>query len=150
MDHPPPPLIARAADPDSLRAAALLYERVGRAAFAWRPQGYYKADDFIVFARDEEVYLALLDGAIVGLATLYRPDSFLHLLFVDVASRGRGIGSALLTHVREHAGAPLTLKVDTPNAAAIAFYQRMGGLALDGPNDSGVDEGVPWRRYRIG
>ena len=144
------PLIARAADLSSIAAAARIYERSGRAAFAWRPPDHFKAKDFIGFARDEEVTAAMLDGAIAGVATLYRPLGFLHCLFVDPPCQGRGVGRALVDHVRALAGGPLTLKVDAPNAAAIAFYQRMGAVPLDGPDDSGIEDAVAWRRWRIG
>ncbi len=131
-------------------SAAKLYECSGRATFPWRPARFFTAEDFIDFARNEEVYLAIHQGAIAGVATLFRPLSFLHCLFVDPERRRAGIGRALLDHVRGIADAPLTLKVDAPNAAAIAFYERMGGVMMDGPDHSGVDEGVDWRRWRIG
>ena len=40
--------------------AAALYVRSGQAAFGWRPDGHFQAEDFRLFARDEEVWLALM------------------------------------------------------------------------------------------
>jgi GNAT superfamily N-acetyltransferase len=140
----------------SVRAAheiaegAALYERAGRAAFAWRPETYFKAGDFTRFAADEEVWLAFFGQAAVGTLSLFVPDLFIHSLYVDPDAQGMGIGSALVERVRAARGGPLTLKVDTRNHAAIAFYERTGWKPESGPFASGVDEfGVSWSRYRL-
>ena len=60
-----------------------------------------------------------------GPKTLYVSD-----LWVDPRARGRGIGTELLRHAAEDAAARdcthLVLDVDSRNAAAIAFYERLG------------------------
>jgi GNAT superfamily N-acetyltransferase len=74
----------------------------------------------------EEVYVALSEGRLVGLASFYRPDSFLHSLYVDYAEHGRGVGSALLGHIEAIADAPVSLKVQIRNLQARDFYERKG------------------------
>jgi ribosomal protein S18 acetylase RimI-like enzyme len=60
-----------------------------------------------------------------GPKTLYVSD-----LWVDPPARGRGIGTELLRHAAEDAAARecthLVLDVDSRNAAAIVFYERLG------------------------
>ena len=109
-----------------MAACAALYERVARETFTWFPAESITAATFVDDAILEEVHVALLDGAIVGLASLYRPDGFLHSLYIDASARRRGVGLALLNAVRDAAGGPLSLKVQKLNIRAIAFYRREG------------------------
>jgi ribosomal protein S18 acetylase RimI-like enzyme len=124
-------LTIRLARTDEIAACAALYERVARETFTWFPAEVIQAATFVEDARHEEVRVALLDGRIVGLASLYRPDQFLHSLYIDAAARGRGVGLALLNAAREAAGGPLSLKVQKLNARAIAFYRREGFEIID-------------------
>lgn len=130
--------------------AAALYERSGSAAFTWRPKGYFQAEDFKYFAQDEDVWLALAGEALVGILSLFPADNFIHCLYVDPDAQRLGVGRALVAHLRRETGKPMTLKLDTPNAAAIAFYQATGWTRMTGPDDFGVDAfGVSWARYRL-
>lgn len=115
--------LARAGE---IATCAALYEQVARETFTWIPAEAISAATFVEDARHEDVRVALSDGRIVGLASLYRPDRFLHSLYIDAAARGRGVGLALLDQVREAAGGPLSLKVQKLNIRAIAFYRREG------------------------
>ena len=106
--------------------AAALYVRSGRAAFTWRPANHFHVEDFRMFALDEEVWLALMGEALVGTLSIFRPENFVHCLYVDPDAQGLGVGKALVAHVRRVVGAPLMLKLDQPNARAIAFYEATG------------------------
>lgn len=119
-------LTIRLARAEEISACAALYEQVARETFTWFPAEAIWAATFVEDARHEEVRVAVLDGCIVGLAALYRPDRFLHSLYIDAAARSRGVGLALLDAVREAAGGPLSLKVQKLNTRAIAFYRREG------------------------
>ena len=116
-------LIVRRASPHDLEACADLYDRVVRATFTWLELGDQKAK-FRKEAEDEEVYVALDDGRLVGLAAFYRPETYLHSLYVDASAHGRGVGTALLDHVQSLSDAPLSLKVQALNAPARRFYER--------------------------
>ncbi len=60
------------------------------------------------------------------------------------------MGRALVERIRSEVVGPLTLKLDAPNVAAIAFYEATGWHRLTGPDDTGEDEaGVTWQRYRL-
>lgn len=132
----------REARPEELAECAELYVRVLRDTFTWQPKDKHRKADFLRFAREEEVYVALEGGRIVGVAGFYRPQNFLHSLYVE--DRGKGIGKALLDHVAAIADGPLSLKVQEPNARAQAFYAREGFDCVEYGRDPGAD--VSWRR----
>ena len=132
----------RRARPDEIGRCADLYVKVLRETFTWQPPERHRREDFLRAARDEEVYVAVADGAILGIAALYRPQSFLHSLYVD--GRGRGVGKALLEAVSAAAGGPLSLKVQEPNARARAFYAREGFVCVEHGRDH--DSDVAWLR----
>ena len=130
--------------------AAALYVRSGTAAFSWRPDGHFLAADFTRFAEEEEVWLALMGDALVGILSLFRPENFIHCLYVDPTAQRLGVGKALVAHVRKVVAAPLTLKLDVPNRRAIAFYEATGWERMTGLDDQGVDDaGIKWARYRL-
>ena len=131
----------RRARPDDLAACAALYLRVLRDTFTWMPPDRHSEADFQRAARDEEVYVALEAGRLVGLASVYPPQTFLHSLYV--AERGRGIGKALLDHVIADNGGVLQLKCQAANVRAQAFYLREGFRQVE----EGADDGVAWLRF---
>lgn len=130
----------RRARADEIEACADLYQRVLRATFTWMAPERHRREDFLAFARDEEIYVAVDGGLILGIAGFYRPQNFLHSLYVEV--RGRGVGKALLDHVGAATTGSLSLKVQIPNLRAQAFYAREGFIPLD----HGHDGGVSWLR----
>ncbi|MFI4950281.1 MAG: GNAT family N-acetyltransferase [Caulobacterales bacterium] len=133
----------RRAKPEELGACADLYVRVLRETFTWLPPERHRRDDFLRAAQEEEIYVAVEAGRILGVAGFYRPQNFLHSLYVD--ARGRGVGKALLDHVRALADGPLSLKVQSPNRRAQAFYRREGFLCVEHGRDPGSD--VAWQRF---
>jgi ribosomal protein S18 acetylase RimI-like enzyme len=133
----------RRARPEELPACADLYVRVLRETFTWIPPERHRREDFLRAAREEEVFVAVgPDGRILGLAALYRPQSFLHSLYVDV--RGKGVGKALLDHASRAAPGALSLKVQAPNMRAQAFYAREGFRCVERGHDPGSD--IAWLR----
>ena len=130
-------------------AAAALYVRSGQAAFTWRPPEHFRLEDFRRFALDEEVWLALMGEAVVGILSIFREENFIHCLYVDPDAQRLGVGRALVEYLRKETGQPLTLKLDTPNKKAIAFYEATGWQRMTGPDDLGIDVyGIEWARYR--
>lgn len=132
----------RRARSDELGACADLYLRVLRETFTWVPRERHKREDFLRAARDEEVYVALDDGAILGVAGFFAPQNFLHSLYVE--ARGLGVGKALLDHLRKRADGPVSLKVQAPNKRAQAFYRREGFVWVEHGRDPGSD--IAWIR----
>jgi GNAT superfamily N-acetyltransferase len=115
--------VRRGGDAD-LQACAALYERVVRETFTWFTAEELTDAPFWDAADVEELYVAERDGVLVGLASVYRPDQFLHSLYVEHNARGQGVGSALFEQVLAEADGPVSLKVQKLNTDAIGFYQR--------------------------
>lgn len=139
-------LIVRGMRADELEACAALYDRVVAATFTWLDPG----DSVAAFrhaASEETVFVAEQDARILGLAAFYPPDDFLHSLYVDAGSQGRGVGLALLRRVDEVASTPITLKVQVLNFGARRFYAREGFLELD---EGGEDLPANDRWLRLG
>jgi ribosomal protein S18 acetylase RimI-like enzyme len=132
----------RRARSDELGACADVYLRVLRDTFTWLPPERHRREDFLRAASDEEIYVAVEHGRILGVAAFYPPQNFLHSLYVD--DRGRGVGKALLDHVAARADGPLSLKVQAPNLRAQAFYRREGFRCTEHGRDPGSD--VAWLR----
>jgi GNAT superfamily N-acetyltransferase len=130
----------RRATAEELPACAALYVAVLRETFTWVDPARHRETDFYRAARDEEIYVAVEDGRIVGLAGVYGPQNFLHSLYVT--ERGRGIGKRLLDHVAACADGPISLKCQAKNLRAQAFYAREGFVCTE----AGEDDGVAWLR----
>jgi GNAT superfamily N-acetyltransferase len=96
---------------------------------------------FEAFDPARDLILAAMDGGEpIGLAYAsfrLNPEvgCLLDNLHVAPERKGAGLGSTLLAGVarwlvEEHAGAPLCLEVYAPNAAALGFYDRKGGVEV--------------------
>jgi ribosomal protein S18 acetylase RimI-like enzyme len=134
-------ILVRRARADELAACARIYVRVLTDTFTWIPPERHRAEDFLAAAREEEIYVAVEGPRLLGMAALYRPQRFLHSLYVT--DRGRGVGKLLLDHVLEQAGGVLSLKCQAANTAAQAFYIREGFRCTE----AGEDGGVAWLRF---
>ncbi|HLZ74355.1 GNAT family N-acetyltransferase [Phenylobacterium sp.] len=132
----------RRARSDELGACADLYVRVLSETFTWLPPARHRREDFLRAAKEEEIYVAVDGGCVLGLAAFFRPQNFLHSLYVD--ARGGGVGKALLDHVASVADGPLSLKVQAPNLRAQAFYGREGFRCTERGRDPGSD--IDWLR----
>ena len=118
-------LIVRRMRTNELETCAALYARVVDATFTWLDPG----DSVAVFrhaAGEESIFVAEVDGRILGLAGFYAPEDFLHSLYIDEGFQGRGVGLALLRHVDDIATTPISLKVQVLNLRARRFYAREG------------------------
>ena len=132
----------RRARSDELGVCADLYVRVLSETFTWLPPERHSREDFLHAAKEEEIYVAVEGARVAGIAAFFRPQNFLHSLYVD--GRGDGVGKALLDHVRAVADGPLSLKVQAPNVRAQAFYRREGFLCTEHGRDPGSD--IAWLR----
>ncbi len=97
---------------------------------------------FTDFRPGQDLILAAMDGTTpLGLAYAsfrLKPEvgALLDNLHVAPEHKGGGLGTALLAGVarwlvEDHDGAPLHLEVYAPNASALNFYERKGGIEVD-------------------
>jgi GNAT superfamily N-acetyltransferase len=135
-------VIVRRARLEELPVAASIYQRTLRDTFTWIPAWRHNAQDFLRQVDDEEIYVAVADARLVGVAAFYRPDNFLHSLYV--AERRRGVGKAMLDHIIAVATGPVALKCQAVNLKAQAFYVREGFVVTEQGRDP--PSGPPWVR----
>ncbi len=111
--------------PDHLYALRKLYLDVRRQTFTWLDTHQYQLSDFDRDTLDEQIYVALWHGQVVGFISIWQPDHFIHHLYVDSQYHHLGLGKNLLAKARsEHA--TLSLKCMTQNVKAARFYAAQG------------------------
>ncbi|MGH1558818.1 GNAT family N-acetyltransferase [Caulobacter segnis] len=133
--------------------AYLDHELLGVSRASWRAARFEDFDpacDLILAAIEDgapigppPIGLAPIGLAPIGLAPIglafasfrLKPEvgALLDNLHVAPERKGGGLGTRLLAEaarwlVEDHAGAPLHLEVYGPNAAALGFYERLGGV----------------------
>lgn len=150
-DPPTPPgLLIRRARHDEGRALADLYLQVRRDNLGAIPPVAHPDESVRAFYADvlpsrDEVWAAEVDGRLVGLLALQRPDWIDQLYVLGSASRA-GIGTALLGVARRELGGRLQLWTFQSNTAARRFYERHGFVAAE-LTDGDNEEGAPDVRY---
>lgn len=128
------PSIRRAADDDA-EAAVRVWQRARWDARQPHLQGASSPDDDLrhfrdVVMRDDDVWLAVDDDAVIGLLAIAMDDGRIDQLHVDPTHQGRGIGSALLEHAKALAPRGLTLVTYRGNEPARTFYEGRGFRAV--------------------
>ena len=110
--------------PDEIIRVRELFESVFRETFS---------DHVPIFEEvtlGEHLYVATLDGSVVGIASVWEPDCYIHFLFVDSQIRNHRIGSTLISRLYEIYGS-LTLKCLVANKVGMAFYRATGWQELE-------------------
>jgi putative acetyltransferase len=85
-----------------------------------------------LLAEGVDFFVARVDGAAAGCGGLkfYHSYAEIKRMYVRPAFRGRGLGSAIIGRLEEHAGAHgvsvLRLETGIRQAEAVALYERMG------------------------
>lgn len=118
-------IVRRATAADTPHCASI-YLVARRATFSWVPPEIFTLEDYEASVHDEEVWVAEVDGAVVGFVSIYRPESFVHNLFVDPQWQHRGIGGMLLEQALRRMNRPARLKCVASNRQACAFYEKLG------------------------
>ena len=137
-------MILRQSEPRDLERCSEVYSLSARLAFPWRPPEETAPDRFPDSIQDEELWVAEMERGIVGLVSIYRPDSFVHHLYVDPALHRRGIGRALLSLALARCGGHAELKCQEANREACLVYTRLGWR----PVGWGWSTAGPWVRFR--
>jgi len=141
------PQLRRAGAADGDAIAAVL--TAARAEQAFIPPLHTGDDDrrFVstVMLPSNEVWVVAEGGVVVGFAAF--SHDLLGYLYVAPAAQRRGIGRALLDHVKKRRPDGFTLWTHQPNAQARAFYEREGLSAVEFTDGATNEEKVPDVRY---
>lgn len=133
-------MIIRPMAPTDLPAARTLLDQLG---YPLSPEEVASRFGAVTSASGHAVLVAEVDGAVRGLVHIYHrlaldkpSEAVVQALVVDFASRGRGIGRALMREAERWALArglrSLRLSSHVSRDSAHAFYQSMGfGLAAN-------------------
>jgi GNAT superfamily N-acetyltransferase len=140
----------RPATPDDADAIAVVHRAARREAMPWLPV-LHSDEETRAWIRDvvqprQAVWVAVREGQVIGVAAL--DGGMLEQLYVLPEAQGRGIGSTLLAKARHLCPGGLDLWTFQRNAAARAFYERQGFVAVETTDGSGNEEREPDVRYR--
>lgn len=94
----------------------------------------------VMIARDEA-------GVIYGFLGV--DENRIEMLFVDDASRGKGVGKLLLNYAIAHFGAN-EVDVNEQNPQGVAFYQHMGFVQVGRSERDGQGNAFPLLHMRLG
>ncbi|MDR0267194.1 GNAT family N-acetyltransferase [Paenibacillus sp.] len=135
-------MIIREANESDYPELRKIYLESRRVNFHWADPAEMTLEDFDKQTEGEFVILAEEDRRILGFASLYLPDNFIHNLFVHPDFPGKGIGSLLLKASIEKMDKPIRLKCVSENRKALKFYEKMGLKKV-------VEEGQPGEEYWV-
>ena len=135
------------ASPADRACVERLAQQVHAFHVQWRPDLYqmpgelFPEELYFELLKNRELYVAKLDGAVIGLAwvrirtsegvgLVARKVMFINQVCVDEALRNHGIGTQMMEEIRVLAKAfgctDLQLGVFPQNDAAVSFYQKCG------------------------
>ncbi|EQB8945037.1 GNAT family N-acetyltransferase, partial [Vibrio parahaemolyticus] len=106
-------------------ATARIYVESRVATFSFMDTLAYSLSDFAKDTDGEEIWLAVEQGIVVGFISIWKPENFIHHLFVSPKNLKRGIGLKLLSHAKELSNS-LSLKSLVQNRNATDFYIYQG------------------------
>jgi len=119
-----------------------VYLQSRRKTFFWENTEEMILENFDTHTEGEHIILAEENNHILGFASLYLPDNFIHNLFVHPEFFGKGVGVQLLNASIEKMNRPLKLKCVSKNQKAMKFYERNGWKKV-------VEEGNPNEKYWV-
>jgi GNAT superfamily N-acetyltransferase len=134
-DEPAPPLTIRELEPGDVAACAAIFVEARQQAFDWANPDQFRLGDFAGATVDEDVWVAVSDGRIVGFLSVYLLSDFIHHLFVAPWAQRRGVGGALLQFALDRTGRPAALKCQAQNRRARSFYEKRGWLEIERGQD---------------
>ena len=127
------PVVVRKSEPNEMAQIIELFKTVFVDTF------FKSAPAFKDVTDGEQIYVALLDDNLIGFASIWEPDRFIHYLFVSPNARHKKVGSALIDRLAEIYGGPLFLKCLINNETGMAFYRSTGWKQIgNGNSDDGA------------
>ncbi len=117
--------------PEDTRRLAHIYLESRIHAFDWLDPNRFSYSDFERDTEGEALLIAERGNRIIGFSSSWVAENFIHHLYLDPASLGRGIGSLLLDATVKMLGRPVRLKAQVKNPNAMWFYRKHGWMEFD-------------------
>lgn len=122
--------LVRAFEETDRQALRDLYVASRNATFTWAPAGSHQASDFDLHTEGERILVAVRGSTVLGFASIWEPDCFVHNLFVHPTALRQGVGQALLASCTKYCAKTPTLKCLQANVNAMLFYRAQGWEGL--------------------
>ena len=119
--------------------ASILY-RASRNVFPLAGIERIDAAEFDRQTEGESILVAEKNNRPVGFSSVWDPEHFLHHFFIDPDHHRQGMGRSLMVATMMRYGSALSLKCNTANTKARAFYRAMGWIETDEPG--GTSAGI--------
>jgi ribosomal protein S18 acetylase RimI-like enzyme len=120
----------RPATPKDFVAVEDIYRRAIQSA-DWLPVGAKYDSNFSKSIEGEQIYVCDdQDGKIIGFISVWKEDYFIHHLYVDSESQGKGVGTKLVKSLRRWLQLPWSLKCVLENTKAMGFYLSHGFVSI--------------------
>ena len=129
--------VTEAAASDRLAIERLYADAIGRAA--WLPPHARLRVEFTEVSNGEMVHVIKAGaGELAGFVSVYKPESFVHHLFVAPQYQRQGLASSLLSSLHTWLPLPWRLKCIRGNTDALSFYAIAGWKEVGvGENEDG-------------
>lgn len=121
-----PSIFVRPAAEQDCQRLCDIYLAVRRQTFTWVSPDHFRRDDFLMHSKGEEQLICEVDASVVGFISVFRPENFIHMLFVMPAFQGYGVGGALLAALPGWPQQSYRLKCLVKNQRARGFYLSKG------------------------
>lgn len=116
-------------------ALSQIYFNVRHANFIWLEHGL---SSFNQDTAGEFILVARVDDEIVGFASVWLMDNFLHHLYIANHFQRKGIGTMLLNRIIKNSDSDVTLKCLKRNSLGIKFYRKRGWESIsEGTSNEG-------------
>lgn len=116
-----------------------IYMEVRQTNFNWLEKESFNSSSFDKDTEGEFILVAKSNSKIVGFASIWLKDNFLHHLYIQNHFQRKGIGTKLLDRAIEFSNSEITLKCLKKNKIAVKFYLKNGWKPLsEGTSDEGA------------
>ena len=103
-----------------------IFLKIRQESFNWLEIDTIKLEDFDHDTEGELILTGKINNKIVGFASVWEEDKFIHNLFVVSNFKRCGVGKSLINKCVDLLGLPLTLKCVKKNENALRFYLSQG------------------------
>lgn len=116
-----------------------IFYNIRKDEFNWCNNENILIDDFYNVTKGEVIFFAMINNKVIGFASVWEEDKFIHNLFVHKEYRNLGVGKALIERVDNYFERPITLKCVANNNKALEFYKYSGWkIKEQGNSEDGI------------